>query len=131
MAQKDGVRYKNDGAWDVVDIWNDAIRQYQGIGAKDPKAGYDRFKSLDAMIDFGCKEMETFHGFRYDGIKVAKLRGLFKDGMWLIEGGMQQVAAAATPAFPPAAAVGTALTYMLTVSIIPALYARPYLSRIG
>lgn len=119
MAQKDALRYRNDGARDVVDIWNDAIRQYQGIGGKDLKAGYDQFKSLNAMIDFGCKEMESFHGFRYDGTKVAKLRSLFKDGMWLIEGGMQQVVAAATPAFPPAAAVGTALTYMLTVSIVP------------
>ncbi|KAG6355490.1 hypothetical protein INS49_003452 [Diaporthe citri] len=91
MAQKDGPWYKNDGARDVVDIWNDAIRQYQGIGGKDLKAGYDQFKSLNAMIDFGCKEMESFHGFRYDGTKVAKLRGLFKEGMWLIEGGMQQV----------------------------------------
>lgn len=116
MAEKGAVMYKNDGSRDVVDIWNDAIRQYQGIGGKDLKAGYAQFKSLDAMIDFGCKEMESFHAFRYDGTKVAKLRSLFKDGMWLIEGRMQQVVAAATPAFPPAAAVGTALTYMLTVS---------------
>lgn len=129
MAQKDETRYKNNGARNVVDIWNDAIRQYQGIGGKDLKAGYDQFKSLDAMIDFGCKEMESFHSFRYDGTKVAKLRGLFKDGMWLIEGGMQQVVAAATPAFPPAAAVGTALTYMLTVSIFSALCVRADLSR--
>lgn len=130
MAEKDSLRYKKDGARDVADIWNDAIRQYHGIGGKDLKAGYDRFKSVDAMVDFGCKEMESFHAFRYDGTKVAKLRGLFKDGMWLIEGGMQQVVAAATPAFPPAAAVGTALTYMLTVSITPDLCTRAGLSRI-
>lgn len=117
MAGKERPGYKSDGGRDVVDIWSDAIRQYQGIGGKDLKAGYDQFKSLDAMIDFGCKEMEGFHAFRYDGTKVTKLRGLFKDGIWLIEAGMQQVVAAATPAFPPAAAVGTALTYMLTVRI--------------
>lgn len=125
MAEKDRLRYQNDGARDVVDIWSDAIRQYQGIGGKDLKAGYDQFKSLDAMVDFGCKEMENFHSFRYDSTKVTKLRGLFKDGIWLIEGGMQQVVAAATPAFPPAAAVGTALTYMLTVSVLPGLGAQP------
>lgn len=119
MAEKDSLTYKKSGARDVADIWNDAIRQYHGIGGKDLKAGYDRFKSVDAMVDFGCKEMESFHAFRYDGTKVSKLRSLFKDGMWLIEGGMQQVVAAATPAFPPAAAVGTALTYMLTVSNTP------------
>lgn len=118
MVEKGRVAYKNDGARDVADIWNDAIRQYQGIGGKDLKAGYAQFNSLDAMIDFGCKEMEAFHGFRYDGSKVAKLRGLFRDSMWLIEGGMQQVVAAATPAFPPAAAVGTALTYLLSVCVI-------------
>ncbi|KAL1856835.1 hypothetical protein Daus18300_010598 [Diaporthe australafricana] len=114
MAEKDRARYHNDGARDVVDIWSDAIRQYQGIGGKDLKAGFDQFKSVDALVDFGCKEMESFHAFRYDGAKVSKLRGLFKDSMWLVEGGMQQVVAAATPAFPPAAAVGTALTYMLS-----------------
>lgn len=116
MAEKGELAYRNDGGRNVADIWNDAIRQYQGIGGKDLKAGYAEFKSLDAMIDFGCKEMEAFHGFRYDGSKVSKLRGLFRDSMNLIEGGMQQVVAAATPAFPPAAAVGTALTYMLSVS---------------
>ncbi|KAI3400781.1 hypothetical protein diail_1990 [Diaporthe ilicicola] len=114
MAEKEKLRYQNDGARDVVDIWSDAIRQYQGIGGKDLKGRFDQFKSVDSLVDFGCKEMEGFHAFRYDGTKVSKLRGLFKDSMWLIEGGMQQVVAAATPAFPPAAAVGTALTYMLS-----------------
>ncbi|KAG8161352.1 hypothetical protein KVR01_009616 [Diaporthe batatas] len=114
MAEESRLVYKSDGGRNVADIWNDAIRQYQGIGGKDLKAGYARFKSVDAMIDFGCKEMEAFHGFRYDGSKVSKLRGLFRDSMGLIEGGMQQVVAAATPAFPPAAAVGTALTIMLS-----------------
>lgn len=129
MSDKDRIRYQNDGAKDVADIWSDAIRQYQGIGGKDLKAGYNQFKSVETMIEFGCQEMENFHAFRYDDNKVSKLRGLFKDGMWLIEGGMQQVVTAATPAFPPAAAIGTALTYMLTVSFTQAFHQSTLLCR--
>ncbi|EXJ61521.1 hypothetical protein A1O7_01949 [Cladophialophora yegresii CBS 114405] len=96
---------------DVADLWNDALRKYKGIVGEDllPK-----FASVDAMVQFGTIEMENFHQFRHNQKKVDKLRSLFMANLAYIQKGAEQLIAAATPAFPPAAAIGTALTYMLS-----------------
>ena len=67
------------------------------------------------MITFGTQEMNSFHQFRHNQKKVDKLRSLFAANLDYIAKGAQQLIAAAAPAFPPAAAMGTALTYMLSV----------------
>jgi hypothetical protein len=101
-----------DDRRDVSDLWKDALRSYKGI------VGFDlerRFDSVDAMMQFGTNEMNNFHKFRHNDKKVDKLRSLFAQNLDYIEKGAQQLISAAAPAFPPAAAIGTALTYMLTV----------------
>lgn len=97
---------------DVADLWTECLRKYKGIVGEDLTL---RFTSVQAMIDFGSTEMDNFHQFRHNKKKVDKLRTLFKENLGYIEKGAQQLVAAATPAFPPAAAIGTALTYMLSV----------------
>jgi hypothetical protein len=97
---------------DVADLWNDALRKYKGIVGEDLQP---KFTSVDAMVQFGTHEMENFHQFRHNQKKVDKLRSLFMANLDYIQKGAQQLIAAATPAFPPAAAIGTALTYMLSV----------------
>jgi hypothetical protein len=97
---------------DVADLWTDALRKYKGIVGEDLQL---RFTSVDAMISFGTQEMNNFHQFRHNQKKVDKLRSLFTANLDYIQKGAQQLIAAATPAFPPAAAIGTALTYMLSV----------------
>jgi hypothetical protein len=96
---------------DVSDLWHDALKKYQGIVgfSLEPK-----FENVDAMISFGVKEMNNFHKFRHNEKKVDKLRTLFAANMDFIESGTQQLLSAATPAFPPAAAIGTAVTFMLS-----------------
>ncbi|KIX01404.1 uncharacterized protein Z518_09130 [Rhinocladiella mackenziei CBS 650.93] len=96
---------------DVADLWNDALRKYKGITGVDLSPN---FTSVDAMIAFGTNQMNNFHQFRHNQKKVDKLRGLFIANLGYIQQGAQQLIAAATPAFPPAAAIGTALTYMLS-----------------
>lgn len=98
---------------DVADLWTDALKKYKGIVGEDLQP---KFTSVDAMIQFGTNEMNNFHKFRHDQKKVDKLRSLFMSNLSYIEKGSQQLIAAATPAFPPAAAIGTALTYMLSAS---------------
>ncbi|KAJ6567106.1 hypothetical protein B0H19DRAFT_1067341 [Mycena capillaripes] len=66
------------------------------------------------MIKYGTEQMNNFHKFRHNQKKVDKLHGLFAANMDYIMQGAQQLVAAATPAFPPAAIIGTAFTYMLT-----------------
>lgn len=100
---------------DVADLWKEALKQYKGI------VGFDlqpKFNNVQAMIDFGTGEMNAFHKFRHNSKKVDKLRSLFAANIDYIEKGAQQLISAATPAFPPAAAIGTAITYLLSVSLI-------------
>lgn len=101
---------KND-ARDVADIWRDALKAYKGI------VGFDlvqKFPSTTEMIAQGTNEMNNFHKFRHNEKKVDKLRTLFANNLDFLETGAQQLIAAATPAFPPAAAIGTAVTFMLS-----------------
>ncbi|KAJ4251856.1 hypothetical protein NW762_011153 [Fusarium torreyae] len=95
---------------DVADLWKDALKAYKGI------VGFDlekKFDSVQAMIDQGTHEMNNFHKFRHNDKKVDKLRTLFANNLEYIEKGASQLISAATPAFPPAAAIGTAITFML------------------
>lgn len=95
---------------DVSDLWKDALKAYKGI------VGFDlerKFDSVDSLIAFSTDQMNNFHSFRHDKKKVDKLRTLFADNIELIETGAQQLISAATPAFPPAAAIGTALGFLL------------------
>ncbi|KAF4992395.1 hypothetical protein FGRMN_7207 [Fusarium graminum] len=100
----------NDDDRDVVDLWKEALKSYQSIVG----FGLDRkFDSSQSMLDFGTDQMNNFHKFRHDKGKVDRLRSLFTANLDLIEQGSNQMIAAAAPAFPPAAAIGTALTYLL------------------
>lgn len=98
---------------DVSDLWKQALQNYKGIVG----FGLERkFDNAQAMIDFGTEQMNNFHKYRHDAKKVDKLRGIFKSNLDLLEKGAQQLLSAATPAFPPAAAIGTAMTYILQVT---------------
>ncbi|KAI1626267.1 hypothetical protein EDD37DRAFT_607841 [Exophiala viscosa] len=112
--QNNVVRMKEELAQDtrdISDIWNDAIKNYKGIVGLDLKP---TFKSVDDMMTTGTAEMESLHRFRHNKKKVDKLRSLFAQNLDYIQKGADQLVSAATPAFPPAAAIGTALTLMLT-----------------
>ncbi|KAK2760824.1 hypothetical protein FQN54_002062 [Arachnomyces sp. PD_36] len=101
---------KNDNR-DVADLWAEALEAYQGITGVPLQRKFD---STDAMIGFGVNEMNNFHKYRHNEKKVDKLRSLFAANIDYIESGAQQLIGAATPAFPPAAAIGTAVTYLLS-----------------
>ncbi|KAI9698896.1 MAG: hypothetical protein M1820_007317 [Bogoriella megaspora] len=95
---------------DIADMWNDALKSYRGILGVQLQPD---FGSTQQMIDFATEQMNNFHRFRHNEKKVDKLRSLFAANLDYIQAGATQLVAAATPAFPPAAAIGTALTYML------------------
>ncbi|KAH8800920.1 hypothetical protein F5884DRAFT_890807 [Xylogone sp. PMI_703] len=97
---------------DVVDIWQQALRNYKGIVRFDLKRKFD---NTQAMIDFVTGEMNTFHKFRYNDKKVDRLRSLFATKIDYLEKSTQQLLSAVTPTFSPAAVIGTAITYFLMV----------------
>ncbi|RSL71944.1 hypothetical protein CEP54_001048 [Fusarium duplospermum] len=96
---------------DLVDLWNEALLDYQRSVGINLQAKYGNVKGI---ADFASKEMEKFKKFRHSKSKVDKLRSLLRDNLECIKRGTQQLATAATTAFPPAAAIGAALTCMIT-----------------
>lgn len=97
---------------DVSALWNRAVQDYNattGIPLAQP-----HFKDAQEMMKFGNEGAEQFQSWRHGDKRVDKLRSLFMQNIDFIETGAKQLIAAATPAFPPAAAIGTALTFVLT-----------------
>ncbi|KAJ3963160.1 hypothetical protein N0V92_000142 [Colletotrichum tropicale] len=95
---------------DVKDLWQEALKGYQGI------VGFSlerKFDNVQSMLDFGTEQMNKFHKFRHDKGKIDRLRTLLASNLDYVEKGANQIIEAASPAFPPAAAIGTALTYIL------------------
>ncbi|KAF4422442.1 hypothetical protein CFRS1_v001515 [Colletotrichum fructicola] len=95
---------------DVKDLWQEALKGYQGI------VGFSlerKFDNVQSMLDFGTEQMNKFHKFRHDKGKIDRLRTLLASNLNYVEKGANQIIEAASPAFPPAAAIGTALTYIL------------------
>jgi hypothetical protein len=94
---------------DIADLWNTAIKAYDN--ASERKLTPD-FGSVQQMREFADQQTIDFNIFRDHRPQWDKIRHLLKDNLDYIEKGVEQLAAAATPAFPPAAAVGTAFTYI-------------------
>lgn len=99
---------------DVKDLWNEALRSYKDVIGEELK---QTFPNVDAIREDGIKQMNAFHKWRHDGAKVDRLRSLFMENISYIETGTQKLIAAAEPSFPPAAAIGTAVTFILGVSL--------------
>lgn len=99
---------------DIKDLWNEALKDYRGIVGKAlPLQTKSEFHNVDDMIKFGALERDVFEKWRHDGKSLDKVRSLLMTNISLVEMGTQKLLAAATPAFPPAAAIGTALTFVL------------------
>ena len=99
---------------DVSSLWNEAIKRYNGIAGVELQPKYE---SVEAMVAYSTDQMDKFHTFRHDQKKVDKLRSLFAANIDLITSGAQLLINAAAPAFPPATALGTAFTYLISVGI--------------
>ncbi|KAL2691555.1 hypothetical protein Neosp_001944 [[Neocosmospora] mangrovei] len=83
---------------DLADLWNEALRDYQNSVGTNLQAKYGDVKEI---ADFASKEMEKFQNFRHSKNEVDKLRSLLRDNLECIKRGTQQLATAATLAFPP------------------------------
>jgi len=106
---------EDDGVSDLAEVWRDAMASYYKATGQSLDT-LPRFRDVDSIMDYAQRETDLFDKFRHPPSKVDKLRSLLKANVGYIEAGAQQIAAAATPAFPPAAAIMTAFTYLLQVS---------------
>lgn len=100
-------------------IWNDAISQYNKTAAELKET--DRadlttptYRDLEAIKDFGNKEMQDFTFYVHRGRRRDKVMELFLKSIDLIDAGSKQLVAAASASFPPAVVIGTALSFVLS-----------------
>jgi hypothetical protein len=107
-----------DDRRDIANIWNEALARYQSTSQVDlGKLPTSEIADFEALIKFGCDQIERFNHFRHKYDKSEKLRRLYKSSMRYIQAEAGHMAAATTPIFPPAAVIGTALNYLLNVSL--------------
>ncbi|KAJ7788152.1 hypothetical protein B0H14DRAFT_2628539 [Mycena olivaceomarginata] len=90
-------------ARNVTDLWNVALKKYQSI----------------VGVPAGVAQINNFHQFRHNQKKVDTICTLFKANMDSIIQCAQQLLAAVAPAFPPAMAIGAALTYISLFALQP------------
>lgn len=100
---------------DLADLWSVAYKKYEATVADDDHVTLKPMTSVDEMVRFANQEMQGFKSWRHKDTKTDKLRTLLKDNLDMIQVGAEKLLQAAEPTFPPAAAIGTAMTYMLTV----------------
>lgn len=98
----------------VRDLWNEALLEYKRIAKKELRPEFNQEKAInyEAMIKHAIGQKENFITWRHDGSDWDNLRSLFKKNMHYIELGTTQLVNAATPSFPPAAVIGTAISYI-------------------
>ncbi|KAF5602224.1 hypothetical protein FPCIR_2009 [Fusarium pseudocircinatum] len=102
---------EEDDVHAIARLWQEALKGYKGVVGRDLTKGS---ANTQAMIDQATNDMKKFHKFRHDEKKVDKLRTILIENFQYIEAGTQQITAAASSSFPPAAAIGVALTYFMT-----------------
>jgi len=101
---------------DIKHLWIQAIAEYRNTLESEAKDLNRKFNNVDDMIKFGDDQIKRLSSWRNDGGRLSKIRSLFKINIGLIEVGTQKLLEAATPAFPPASIISTALTFLLAVS---------------
>lgn len=100
---------------DIGALWNEALRAYKATLGKDLVKS---FRNVEEMVADGEEQMNKFISWRHKETKVAKLRGLLMQNLGYIEAGTQQLVIAASASFPPAVAIGTAMTLIFQVRSI-------------
>ncbi|EXF77365.1 hypothetical protein CFIO01_10138 [Colletotrichum fioriniae PJ7] len=100
---------KNDNR-DISDLWQEALKNYKGIVGFDLQRS---FRNVEDMIKSATQEMERFQDYRHNEGKVDRLRRAFASSLGYVETAAQILVPAAEGAFPPAAAIGTALTLII------------------
>jgi hypothetical protein len=106
--------YSKENATDIASLWQDAMHEYCTAAGLE-FSSMKKFYSF-AEIEADQTVQENFIQFREGGGKFAKLRSTINANADLILSGAKYIADAASAAFPPSAAILTALTYVMKVS---------------
>ncbi|EON98245.1 hypothetical protein UCRPA7_6226 [Phaeoacremonium minimum UCRPA7] len=112
---------EEDGT-DIGGLWNQALEDYARDSGSEKERGPD-LRLLDpgkwtvsAIRTEQKYQLDVFSQYRHDKTKVDKLRALVSHNSDIIVGVAGHVANAASVAFPPASAILTAFTYVMSAS---------------
>lgn len=109
-----GADDEDGSATDLAEVWREAMLEYRKT-TDQPLDALPRFRNIESVMENAQRETDLFDKYRHPGDKVDKLRTLLRNNLGHIEAGAKSIAAAATPAFPPAAIILTAIMYLLQV----------------
>lgn len=116
---------------DIGELWSEALKSYYVTTGQDLRT-LPRFTSVNDILNDAQLKNDLFDNFRHDKGKVDKLRSAVTRNSDLVMKGAEYIAQAAIPvssfdcaisktstnsneAFPPAAAILTAFTYVMKV----------------
>jgi hypothetical protein len=106
--------YSKENATDIASLWQHALQEYCTASGLDFRS-MKKFHSF-AEIEADQTVQKNFIQFREGGGKFAKLSSTINANADQILSGAKYIADAASAAFPPSAAILTALTYVMKVS---------------
>jgi hypothetical protein len=101
-----GAAYTEEQKSDLGELWGVAVAEYNAKRLKDKAQPLQLapFRSMEEVIKGTDSTLTNFKDFRNDGSKVAKVRTMFKNNLWLIQKAVNtiQILGNAASAFPPA-----------------------------
>lgn len=104
------------GRSDVAALWDEALDSYTKIAEVDIRGVLSSLSNTTNINAELQNQLESFKGFRHDKGMVDMFRTIIADNANYIQAVANQVANAATAAFPPSSAILTAFTYVMTAS---------------
>ncbi|KAL8294605.1 hypothetical protein RB597_007774 [Gaeumannomyces tritici] len=101
---------------DLAALWDQALTSYSERTSVDIRKAMQPQKSINSIMMDQQQLLQAFSGFRHNKGKTDKLRTVVARNADVIQSVAALVANAASGAFPPAATVLTAFTYVLNAS---------------
>lgn len=101
---------------DIAALWDEALNAYTETSKINIRSIPSSRKSVAAILMQQQHELDKFNQFRHNRGKLDKLRSLIASTADYIQCAANQIASAATTAFPPSSVILTAFTYVLTAS---------------
>jgi hypothetical protein len=101
---------------DVAALWEEALDAYIEISKVPIRSVLSSQRSVATIMKDQEQQLDTFKDFRHNKGKVDKLRSIISANASYIQRAANQIANAASTAFPPSLAILTALTYVMTAS---------------
>lgn len=106
MSPPPQAAYTEEQKSDLSALWEAAVAEYDAKRLKEKQQPLRSapFRSMEQVMKGTENSMANFKDFRNDGSKVAKVRTVFKNNLWLIQKAVNtiQIVGSAASAFPPA-----------------------------